>query len=155
VAFPAVLKATMRAEPQPLPPKLARAPAPAFFLIIALAMAVLVSGAALFFFDPAKHGFFPVCLFHELTGWNCPGCGGTRAAYELLHGHLLRALHDNALLVVALAALAVWGAGLLVQRMRRRPAPLTVPAGVWWVAVIVTLAFTGLRNLPAFAWLSP
>lgn len=124
-------------------------------MTVVFTVAVLGSGAVLFFFDPAQHGFYPLCLFHSLTGWNCPGCGGTRAAYELLHGHLLRALHDNALLVLALAGLALWGAWLMSQRIRHRPATLTVPAGVWWVLLVVTLAFTGLRNLPAFAWLSP
>jgi len=57
--------------------------------------AALGSGAVLFLFDLAKHGFYPICLFHSLTGLNCPGCGATRAAYQLLHGHLLRALHDK------------------------------------------------------------
>ena len=27
------------------------------------------------------------CLFHELTGFYCPGCGGTRAVLALLAGH--------------------------------------------------------------------
>jgi hypothetical protein len=144
-----------RAEFQPVPPKIAAPPSPAFFVILALAAAMLGSGAVLFFFDPAKQGYFPACLFHSLTGLNCPGCGGTRAAHELLHGHLLRALHDNALFVLALAALAIWGARLLGQRLRRQPLTLNVPAGVWWALIIVMLAFTGLRNLPAFAWLSP
>jgi len=137
-----------------VPPKTA-ASAPAFFITVVVAVALLGSGAALFFFDPAQHGFYPPCLFHRLTGWNCPGCGGTRAAYELLHGHLLRALRDNALLVLVLAGLGFWGVWSMSQRIRRRPATLTVPARVWWVLLVVTLVFTGLRNLPAFAWLSP
>jgi hypothetical protein len=153
--FQNVLKATMPAEPQPVPPRIAGSPSPAFFGILLLAVTALGSDAVLFFFDPAEHGFYPVCLFHQLTGWNCPGCGGTRAAHELLHGHLLRALHDNALLVLVLAALAGWSVRLLAQRMRRQPVALTVPASVGWILILVTLAFTGLRNLPAFAWLSP
>lgn len=28
----------------------------------------------------------PPCLFHELTGWPCLGCGGTRCARHLAHG---------------------------------------------------------------------
>jgi hypothetical protein len=145
----------MPAEPQPVPPRIAVSPSPAFFVILLLAVTALGSGAVLFFFDPAEHGFYPICLFHQLTGWNCPGCGGTRAAHELLHGHLLRALHDNALLVLGLAALAVWIVRLLAQRMRRQPVALTVPASAGWILIIVTLAFAGLRNLPALAWLSP
>ena len=111
----------MRAESPSVPPKIAVSSSPAFFAVIVLALAALGSGAMLFFFDPAKHGFYPICLFHSLTGLNCPGCGGTRAAYQLLHGHLLRALHDNALFVLALAVLALWSVRLMVQRMRKQP----------------------------------
>jgi hypothetical protein len=139
----------------PAPPRLAAPAGPAIFVIVVFGLGALGSGAVLFFFDPAKHGFYPLCVFHALTGWNCPGCGGTRAAYELLHGHLLRALHDNALVVLALAALAGGGAWWTVQRLRRRPARLTAPAGVWWTLLIAVGLFTVLRNLPAFAWLSP
>jgi hypothetical protein len=155
MALPPVLNEAMRAGSQPLPPKITAPRPPVFLVMAALALVALASAAALFFFDPAQHGFYPICLFHALTGWNCPGCGGTRAAYQLLHGHLLRALHNNALFVMMLAALAVWGAGLMIQRIRGRPATLTMPAWVWWGLIVVTLAFTGLRNLPAFAWLSP
>ena len=30
------------------------------------------------------------CVFHQITGYYCPGCGGTRAVKSLLHGQLLR-----------------------------------------------------------------
>ena len=120
-----------------------------------LVVAALGSGAILFFFDPAKHGFYPLCLFHSLTGWNCPGCGATRAAYQLLHGHLLRALRDNALFIVALAAVAVQGVRQAVRKIRKQPMVLVVPPKVLWAFLVVTLGFTVLRNLPAFAWLSP
>ena len=145
----------MRAETQSAPPKIAAPQSLAFFTVVVLVAAALGSGAVLFFFDPAKHGFYPICLFHSLTGLNCPGCGATRAAYQLLHGHLLRALHDNALLVLMLAALAVLSTRLMVRRMRNQPATANMPLGVWWALLVVVLTFTVLRNLPAFAWLSP
>ena len=145
----------MRAASQSAPPKIAASQSLAFFTVVVLAVAVLGSGAVLFFFDPAKHGFYPICLFHSLTGWNCPGCGGTRAAYQLLHGHLLRALQDNALLVLTLAGLAVGSVRWAVQKMWKQPGTLKVPAKTWWAFLIIVIGFTVLRNLPAFAWLSP
>jgi hypothetical protein len=145
----------MRAESQSVPPKIATPPSLAFFAMVVLALAVLGSGAVLFFFDPAQHGFYPVCLFHSLTGWNCPGCGATRAAYQLLHGHLLRALHDNALFVLTLTALAERGAWMIRQKVRNQPAAFAVSPMMLWALLITVLAFTVLRNLPAFAWLSP
>ena len=145
----------MRAESQPVPPKIVAPPSLAFFAGVVLAAAALGSGAVLFFFDPAKHGFYPICLFHALTGLNCPGCGATRAAYQLLHGHWLSALRDNALFVLLLAALAVRSAQFVALRMRKRPATLKVSPKSLWAFLVLTVVFTLLRNLPAFAWLSP
>ena len=145
----------MAAESQSVPPKIAAPPSFAFFTVVVLVVAVLGSGAVLFFFDPAKHGFYPICLFHSLTGLNCPGCGATRAAYQLLHGHLLRALHDNALFVLTLAALAVQSAWWAMKKIRNRPVAFRVPPKMLWALLVSALVFTALRNLPAFAWLSP
>jgi hypothetical protein len=145
----------MRAESQSAPPKIAAPQSLAFFAVVVLVVVALGSGAVLFFFDPAKHGFYPICLFHSLTGWNCPGCGATRAAYQLLHGHLRRALHDNALFVLTLAALMVRGAWLVMQKVRNRPAAFIVSPVMLWALLVIVLVFTGLRNLPAFACLSP
>ena len=145
----------MRAESQPAPPKITAPLSLAFFTVVMLVAAALGSGAVLFFFDPAKHGFYPICLFHSLTGLNCPGCGAPRAAYQLLHGHLLRALHDNALFVLLLVALAAQGAWLAMKKIRNQPAAFIVSPKALWALLVIMLVFTGLRNLPAFAWLSP
>ena len=145
----------MRAESQSVPPKIGAPQSLAFFAVVVLMAAVLGSGAVLFFFDPAEHSFYPICLFHSLTKLNCPGCGATRAAYQLLHGHLLRALQDNALFVLTLAALAGRSAWLAVKKIRNQPAAFVAPPKALWAFLVITLVFTTLRNLPAFAWLSP
>ena len=48
-------------------------------------------GAYLYWFEPGKTGFFPSCPFRALTGFNCPGCGTTRALHQLLHGNVVAA----------------------------------------------------------------
>jgi hypothetical protein len=145
----------MRAESQSVPPKIAAPQSFAFFTVVVLVAAVLGSGAVLFFFDPARRGFYPICLFHSLTGLNCPGCGATRAAYQLLHGHLLRALHDNALFVLALTALTARSAWFVLQKIRRHPVVFVLSPLMLWALLITAFVFTGLRNLPSFSWLSP
>ena len=145
----------MRAESQPVPPKISTPPSLAAFTAIVLGAAALGAGAVVFFFNPSMHRFYPVCLFHELTGWNCPGCGGTRAVYALLHGNFALALKDNALFVVVLAAATGRGIWFAVKKIRRQPVGTFVPVRVLWAALAMAAVFTVLRNLPAFAFLSP
>jgi len=118
----------------------------------------LAIGSVFYFFDPAQFGFYPACLFHKLTGLNCPGCGGLRALHQLLHGHLAAAFQLNPLLVLALP-LALWflarqifdrGAGKLTLATFTRPP--------WpWILLGVVVLFGVMRNLPLplFANLSP
>jgi hypothetical protein len=145
----------MRAESRTIPPKISTISSLKFFAGAVLGFAILCALAVLFFFNPATHGFYPVCLFHALTGLYCPGCGGTRAVYQLLHGHLLRALRDNALFVLALVALTAQGAWFVMEKIRNQPVAFIVSPIMLWVLLITVFVFTGLRNLPAFAWLSP
>ncbi|MDR1821322.1 MAG: DUF2752 domain-containing protein [Oscillospiraceae bacterium] len=48
------------------------------------------------------------CLIYSTTGIPCPGCGGTRAALQLLHGDILGSLWYHPLLLPAAAALLVY-----------------------------------------------
>jgi len=144
-----------RAPSQAIPPKISAFSGLKFFVGAVSGAVILGGGAVLYFFNPSTHGFYPVCEFHQLTGLNCPGCGGTRAVYELLHGHLLRALRDNALAVLALAGLAGRGAWFETQKYLRRPAGPFLPPEFFWPLLVVTVVFTVLRNLPAFSFLSP
>ncbi|MBQ8079604.1 MAG: DUF2752 domain-containing protein [Oscillospiraceae bacterium] len=41
----------------------------------------------------ADHILF--CPFYDITGFYCPGCGGTRSLTALLHLHPLLAIHEN------------------------------------------------------------
>lgn len=93
-----------------------------------------------FAFDPQRYSFFPPCAFHKLTGWNCPGCGSTRAIHALLHGHFLEAMGKNPLMVLSLPILV---AMLVFPRLRMRPS-------MAWGALIVLIAYTIVRNIPVY-----
>jgi len=111
--------------------------------------------AVFFFFNPATDHYYPVCQFHRLTGLNCPGCGMTRAFYALLHGKFILALHDNALFVLTFLAIAVRAAWFGWNHHHVRPRVDFFPLKFLWPLLILALLFTVLRNLPAFAFLSP
>jgi hypothetical protein len=95
------------------------------------------------------------CPFHEVTGLDCPGCGATRAFLSLTHGHLMAALHDNALAVILGVAvipnLGLMGLGWRVpERMGR-----SFAGRKWWLVLGACVAWTVVRNLPMFGWLAP
>ena len=135
------------------PPKLSRAKNS--FAGILFSAAALSIAAVVFFFNPATHHFYPVCLFHKITGLNCPGCGMTRALFALLHGDFSTALRDNALFVAGIFLLGGRGGWLAVEKIRGQRSGEFFRVNWLWPVLFVALVFTVLRNLPAFSFLSP
>jgi len=112
----------------------------------------------LYFFDPATHGFYPGCLFHKLTGLDCPGCGGLRAAHHLLHGEFAAAFRYNPLLVVSTPVLLfLLGRKWIKMQTGAQDSVGTRSHDFYWVFLLVLVIFGIVRNLPfaAFAWMSP
>ena len=105
--------------------------------------------------DPYQSGHYPGCLLLATTGLSCPACGGTRAAYDLLHGDLGSAFARNPLVPpLFLVGVVLVGYHLARQRWTRLPRVRTAP----WLPValaLAALAFGVLRNVPGWSWLSP
>ena len=108
---------------------------------VAVLAATVVAGCVLFLFDPSTTVFYPRCLFHDLTGLWCPGCGTTRALHQLLHGNLAAAFRFNAL---SMAMLPV--AGYLIVC---GDASTLKPRWIWLLLVVI-VAFGVLRNIPFY-----
>src|SRR5437764_2643453 len=107
-------------------------------IINVLAGVAAVSAAAILYrVDPAMSHLYPRCVFHDLTGLQCPGCGTTRALHHLLHGDVAGAFRLNAMLFVAVPFAAVAAAS---RRFATHP---------WtgWTALGVTFGRWVLRNL--------
>ena len=107
-------------------------------------------GIGISYFVPPS--YFPPCPLHALIGLNCPGCGTTRAAHELLHGHVRTALHLNALFVLAIPVFILTG-----LFGRRTLAAWSLKPTMWLWLLGVVLVFGIGRNIPVipFTWLAP
>jgi hypothetical protein len=65
---------------------------------------------------------WPICIFHDLTGWPCLTCGATRAAIQFFHGNFLSAWKWNPLVFAGLCAVFafdVYAAFVLIARAPR------------------------------------
>lgn len=68
--------------------------------LLLLTAAILIVGLTLYILARIGH---PIpCLFHQITGLQCPGCGNTRAVLALLELDIMRALSYNYLFPVCL-----------------------------------------------------
>ncbi|MDP6793891.1 MAG: DUF2752 domain-containing protein [Verrucomicrobiota bacterium] len=111
---------------------------------------ILIAGAVtLFFFDPGKHAFFPKCAFHMATGYSCPGCGSSRALYQLTHGNVLEALRLNPG-VMFLLGMGVTDFGRYIRSVKLSEPFHTLFANVRLVIglVVCMLIYAVVRNLP-------
>lgn len=102
-------------------------------------------------------GGHSLCLFYELTGRYCPGCGAGRAVLALLHGKPGAAFGHNPLLFVLGPPCALFLAREYLRAVFPGLGlrPLRLPGLAFGAALVLILAFWLLRNLPAFAFLAP
>jgi len=122
-------------------------PSTRYWLLGCLAAAAAV--AVLYCFAPEEHRFYPRCLFYSVTGLQCPGCGGLRAAHRLLHGDLAAAWKLNPLAVSLIPLTGIW---LVAYLLKRETAQSSLRVfrkrSVVWGIVIGAALFVVLRNLP-------
>ena len=77
---------------------------------------------------------FPLCIFHYVTGLDCPLCGLTRAMVSLARLHFVEAIHYNALSPLA--------AVMLLAGIWKHPAASRI-----WVVGAAAFAVYGLLRL--------
>ena len=117
-------------------------------IIIGIPVILLTGAVTLFFLDPSKHTFFPKCAFHMATGYSCPGCGSSRALYQLTHGNVLEALRLNPG-IMFLLGMGVTDFGRYIRSVKLSEPFHTVFANVRLVIGLVVgmLLYAVARNL--------
>jgi hypothetical protein len=83
------------------------------------------------------------CLFHALTGYYCPGCGGRRALLALLRGQLLTSILYHPLPIYVLVGLLC----LLIQRFIKKRWSFPSLSRFLWGALGLLLLQTLIKNL--------
>jgi hypothetical protein len=124
-----------------------------FRILIALAAG---AGLLLYFFIEPKNGNLPKCIFHQLTGLYCPGCGGQRSFHAILNGHLMTAIDYN-LLFVLLLPFVVYFIFVFIAGKKYRDSSFVYKTGFSSAIAVIVISFWILRNIPVFpfSWLAP
>lgn len=90
-------------------------------ILYRLGMGTIVLGAisyVVYELIPNKWNIFGLpCLFHVITGYYCPGCGGRRALDSLFHGNILESIFFHPAVVYSIAVFAWY---MISQTLERR-----------------------------------
>lgn len=91
-----------------------------------------------------------LCLFHLATGYYCPGCGNTRSAEALLHGKILLALRNNAVLPFLALILLILYIELIFSVAGRPRKILPRKSWFWWMIGGFFAIYLVVRNFIPF-----
>lgn len=113
--------------------------------------ALLAFTVYVYFSDPfAGEGSVTLCVFHAVTGLDCPGCGMTRAAWMLMHGHPIESLKQNPFLFVIFIAAYMGFAELSPHMIGKQLPQLTIPDWLLLVMCALVVVFSVVRNVLKF-----
>lgn len=91
------------------------------------------------------------CLFNELTGLFCPGCGITRMIIAILKLDFYQAFRYNPLIFMLLIFFIIYFIYSLIRYKKIKPLKNKISI----VLLIITLLFGVLRNIEFFDFLAP
>lgn len=109
---------------------------------------LIIAGVFIIFINPAAGFFRPRCLFREITGYYCAGCGMSTGFHALLRWDIQGAMERNMLIVTLIPAALIYvfiRKYILSQDNKKRSGyDLFVIA----LFIIAVLGFTVCRNIP-------
>ncbi len=127
--------------------------------IAIVAAAAFIAPAALvyLYFTGEGEGARIPCMFHQITGFYCSGCGASRALRSILHFDFYQALRYNAIFTLCLPLFAVYFGGLSVSYIRfgKDRVSEKISMKFVWIFIELALIYGVLRNVPAFSFLAP
>ena len=89
------------------------------------------------------------CMIHAMTGYYCPGCGGTRATYALLHGKIITSLYYHPIVVYGV----VVGGWFMISQTIERISRGKINIGMHyrdlylWIALVIAIVNCLVKNL--------
>lgn len=121
----------------------------AFFVVGIILAAIAIVIAALFALFPEVFASFRFpCMFHEITGLYCPGCGGTRAVKALVERHPFKSFLYNPIVIYGVV-MYLWfmGSQLLERLTNGKVKGLMYRHLYLWIALAIVIINCLVRNI--------
>ena len=118
---------------------------------------ILIAIYFTFKFLKNNFGFGIPCIFHEITGFYCPGCGITRAIESVISLNFYQAFRYNMLVTLLLPFFVVCVVDEIYCYIvdRKKTLYSKIPTNFLIVLLIITILFGILRNISLFDFLAP
>lgn len=98
-----------------------------------------------------------ICLFNHITVFLCPGCGTTRMLKSLFKLEIKQAFFYNPLVFCLLPFVGLYFIDRIIVLLFNKKSLISEKLSkiFWNAALIVTILFGVLRNIPIFDFLRP
>ena len=114
--------------------------------LIWITAAIIAAGILLY--GLIRLGMPIYCLFYQITGLSCPGCGNTRVVLSLLEGDILRAFSYNLLFPVGFLYIGYVYICCSIHYLKKNRFAYRSPAPVVdWIVLGVILLWWVIRNI--------
>lgn len=93
------------------------------------------------------------CVFYEITGLYCPGCGITRLCLSLFEGDIYQAFRYNPIIFINLSILFILFVLNIFFKKNKNIKKITDVIIIFLATI--TIIFGVIRNIPIFSFLAP
>lgn len=93
------------------------------------------------------------CVFYEITGLYCPGCGITRLCLSLFEGDIYQAFRYNPIIFINLPILFILFVLNIFLKKNKNIKKITDVIIIFLATI--TIIFGVIRNIPIFSFLAP
>lgn len=96
-----------------------------------------------------KTGFYIPCIFHEITGLDCPGCGITRCLFHLINFNFLDAFKVNPLVFIYIPFIIAYYLyqSYLYIYDKKDKILVKIPKYFMYIVLVITILYGVLRNI--------
>ena len=100
--------------------------------------------------NPATTHILPPCFIYELTGFQCAGCGATRAVHQILNLNFKEAFILNPLIFIYAVLVMYFLIKLVILKLQKKDIKAILKKEITiilYILLVLTVVFMTLRNI--------